>query len=532
MQRIITTAILIIVFGGVLLTSGYFYDELNDMKRWFLIVGSLILLIVCSLVPKGFSSLSRAIRSQMLCVGMSTIGLALAVQGIMQYMHVIASHNAYFPITGSFENPAGFAAAVCLMFPFAIHLMIHRECQLWHKLSGATAAAMMVTSVVMSQSRCGILALCMILAVMLAGMSGVRRNISKYRYLLLVVAVILVPCLLYALYNMKPDSANGRLFVWQVCLDMIRQRPLMGYGPSGFLTHYMPAQADYFAFHPDSPYIMLADNITHPFNEYVKLTVEYGFIGLLVSLLLLAALIRGAWLGGGNMRMVALAIVSALFVLCLFSYPFNYAISWFMTALLLLYATPKSLRRWLKRRYVRIVMSVVFMSLLSYSLYNMYYELKWAAISRRSLAGHTEQMLPHYEHMLPHMKDNHLFLYNYAADLNYIGRYDESLNITEACMRRCQDYDVQMLLADNLEHTGMTDSAIVAYYAASLMIPSRLIPLESLMNVYLSRADTLKADSIAQMILNKDVKVPSALTDEIIEKAVQTRRHEYRMHTN
>ena len=531
MHRIVTTAILILVSGGVLSTFGYFYDELNDVKRWFLIVGSLILLFVCSLMPKGFSNMFRAVRSQTFCVGMSVIGMVLSVQGILQYLHVFSSHNAYFPVTGSFENPAGFVAAVCIMFPFAIHLMIHRECQLWHKLLGATAATMMVTAVVMSQSRCGILALCMALTVMLASLPGVRRNISKYRYLLLVAAVIVVPCLLYALYNMKPDSANGRLFVWQVCIDMVCQRPLTGYGPSGFLTHYMPTQAGYFAFHPDSPYIMLADNITHPFNEYVKLAVEYGFIGLVVSLLLLAALIRGVWLGGGNMRMVALAIVSALFVLCLFSYPFNYAISWFMTALLLLYATTKSLRRWLKRRYVRIAMSVVFMSLLSYSLYNMYYELKWAAISRRSLAGRTEQMLPNYEHMLPHMKDNHMFLYNYAADLNYIGRYDESLKITEACMQRCLDYDVQMLLADNLEHTGNADSAIAAYSTASRMIPIRLVPLESMMDIYIGSADTLRADSIAQIILNSNVKVPSALTDDIIEKARQTKRHEYRMHT-
>ena len=276
---------------------------------------------------------------------------------------------------------------------------------------------------------------------------------------------------------------------------------------------------------------MLADNITHPFNEYVKLSVEYGFIGLLVSLLLLAALIRGAWLGGGKYRIVALAVMSALFVLCQFSYPFNYAISRFMTALLLLYAAPKSLRRWLKHQSVRIVMSVVFMSLLSYSLYNMYHELKWAAISRRSLIGHTEQMLPHYEHMLSHMKDNHMFLYNYAADLNYIGRYDESLKMTEACMQRCLDYDVQMLLADNLEHTGNTNSAIAAYSTASRMIPSRLIPLESMMDIYISNADTLRADSIAQIILNSNVKVPSALTDDIIETARQAKRHEYQMHT-
>jgi len=64
----------------------------------------------------------------------------------------------------------------------------------------------------------------------------------------------------------------------------------------------------------------------------------------------------------------------------------------------------------------------------------MYLDMKWAEMSKRSLAGQTERMLPYYEKMKPQMKHNPLFLYNYAAELNYIGRYEESLVITEECM--------------------------------------------------------------------------------------------------
>ncbi len=519
MQRTVTAAILFIMSGSVLLTSGYFYDELNDVKRWSVVVGSLLLLVVCSLMPKGFSSLFRAVRSSLFCVGMSVIGTVLSVQGVLQYLHVLASHNAYFHVTGSYENPAGFAVAVCVMFPFAVHLLSRRPSHLWQRLFGAVAAMVMVVAVVLSQSRSGILALCVSIGVMLTGVSEVRRWVLKYRYQVLAAVVLLVPCVLFGLYCMKPDSADGRLFIWRVCLDMIRESPLTGYGPSGFLTHYMPAQADYFSSHPDSQYMLLSDNITHPFNEYLKLTVKYGMVGLLASLLLLVMWIRGVWINGGKYRHVALSVMSVLFILCQFSYPFNYAISWFVAALSLLYASPESVFAWFSHRIRRSLLSAGFMTLLSYSFYNMYHELKWAAISRRSLAGYTEQMIPHYELMLPHMKDNHLFLYNYAADLNYIGSYDESMRLTKACTHLCLDYDVQMLLADNLEQTGRTDDAVAAYSIASLMIPNRLVPLESIMDIYLSLADTVRADSVAWVILGKRVKVPSAAVEQIMRDA-------------
>jgi hypothetical protein len=65
--------------------------------------------------------------------------------------------------------------------------------------------------------------------------------------------------------------------------------------------------------------------------------------------------------------------------------------------------------------------------------------------------------------MKPQMQHNPLFLYNYAAELNYIGRYEESLMITEECRLGWNDYDVQMLLADNLENTGQIDKTHIKW---------------------------------------------------------------------
>jgi O-antigen ligase len=86
---------------------------------------------------------------------------------------------------------------------------------------------------------------------------------------------------------MKQASADGRLFIWRVSMDMVKEFPLYGKGADGFTANYMPAQAAYFEAHPNSDYIRQATDNVHAFNEYLRIVCEYGFVGLL----LLAALL-------------------------------------------------------------------------------------------------------------------------------------------------------------------------------------------------------------------------------------------------
>ena len=48
----------------------------------------------------------------------------------------------------------------------------------------------------------------------------------------------------------------------------------------------MYTQAEYFANHPDSSYKLKASDNSHAFNEYLRIIVEYGIIGLILLFLL------------------------------------------------------------------------------------------------------------------------------------------------------------------------------------------------------------------------------------------------------
>ena len=495
----------------------------NDAKAYFMGIAVILLLLVYSVPRKGLYRLKKSLCSSYISLGFIPVCLMLSVYGLLQYFGVILSRHYAFPITGTYENPAGFAAVQAAFFPFALVLCLDKDRnRLIRWLAGLTTVACALT-IILSGSRAGLLAICAAAAVVLAFKTKVLSIFKTHKWLwIILIFVAVISSIL--LYRIKASSANGRLFVWSICWDMIKKRPLFGYGIGGIEKYYMDAQAAYFSMHPDSQYVMLADNVTHPFNEYIKLTVNYGLVGLTIALCLLALTIKRLFNSRENDKVIGLAVTASVLVMCQFSYPFHYAAVWFITAVAIipaLFKENEGKEEWETPKYLRITLPILFSILLAVVLRMMYLDLKWAEMSKRSLAGHTERMLPYYEKMKPQMQHNPLFLYNYAAELNYIGRYEESLIITEECKLGWNDYDVQMLLADNLENTGQIEDAIDAYRHAEDMIPCRFEPLESMMMLYLENGDTLKAMELAEEIINKPVKVQSFRVEQIKNAAKQ-----------
>ena len=115
-------------------------------------------------------------------------------------------------------------------------------------------------------------------------------NILQLRYFKLLSVMILVISVIGALllYHQKQNSANGRLLIWKVSCEMIKDKPIFGHGYGAFKVKYMDYQADYFKNNPNSIFAILADNVKHPFNEYIKIAVEFGIISLVtvVSLIM------------------------------------------------------------------------------------------------------------------------------------------------------------------------------------------------------------------------------------------------------
>ena len=152
---------------------------------------------------------------------------------------------------------------------------------------------------------------------------------------------------------------------------------------------------------------------------------------------------------------------------------------------------------------------------------NMYYDMKWAEISKRSIVGLADRMIKHYEGLELVKKKDPLFLYNYAAELNVLGDYQKSVDLTRRCAERWDDYDVQIMLASNYAYLHDKDNAVKSFDQASCMIPCRFEPLYGKMTVYVNCNDTINALRMANDIVEKPIKVRSGRVSFIVEYARQ-----------
>ena len=94
----------------------------NDSKAYFIGLTVSLIFIVSFVWRSGISHLINALHHPFLQIGITSVCLLLSVYGLLQYMVLIPSRHAAFLVTGTFENPAGFAAVQAAMFPFAFAL--------------------------------------------------------------------------------------------------------------------------------------------------------------------------------------------------------------------------------------------------------------------------------------------------------------------------------------------------------------------------------------------------------------------------
>jgi len=149
----------------------------------------------------------------------------------------------------------------------------------------------------------------------------------------------------------------------------------------------------------------------------------------------------------------------------------------------------------------------------------MYYEMKWTEISKRALQGRAGRMMPYYEDVERVIGKNPLFLYNYAAELNAVNKFQESLDVLSLCSKSWNEYNVQTLYIDNYYKMGQFENALKACDEAYYMVPSKFAPLYRKMLIYVASNDTVNAVRMASQILDKPVKIQSEELDKMISAA-------------
>ena len=108
---------------------------------------------------------------------------------------------------------------------------------------------------------------------------------SNFKKIILAASIFIIIFLsAFSLHSLKPDSANGRLLIWNISGMMIKDNSIFGIGYYRFETDYNIYQAEYFADNSDDYEELLADNVNRAHNEYLQIWSETGIIGLVLWL--------------------------------------------------------------------------------------------------------------------------------------------------------------------------------------------------------------------------------------------------------
>lgn len=221
----------------------------------------------------------------------SALSLWLAyesVLGIMQLLGIIVSHNSMCPMTGGFANsgPYGGFLAVCIAVVFAAAWRWRDSVNLYDRIlfwlsSVSGCLGIVVLPALMSST--GFVALVVSAVAFALTNTESKSYFKSHKWLILsVVAVAFVVGA--GAFCLKKDSALGRFHIWEMELRAIADKPLTGHGFGKALVAYGDAQAEYFETEErGQERVRIAGCPEYAFNEYLRMGMEFGILGLLLS---------------------------------------------------------------------------------------------------------------------------------------------------------------------------------------------------------------------------------------------------------
>lgn len=496
----------------ILTVSLYSFDKnISDyliMSKWFYTI--LIGLICLILLPimrflllkhkVEFNNISTCFIPYLFM----SVNLIVALYCILQLLKILPTTSSLFLATANFDNPAGISSSLSVTFPFFYYLK-HR-CKYSDTI---ILFVFLLNFAIFSilQTRTGILSIITIYFIMLL---KERKILFNNKLFALLIVLIITVVLIYIMTH-KTVSNRGRVLILSVCLQMFKEKPLFGFGLNGFQQNYMLYQAEYLK-DLSEPYTMLADNVSHPLNEFVRLGVNFGVIGIVVLAVLYLLVIIYYLRNKNFISFIGLLVLLSLSINSIFSYPFKYPIA----TLALIYAIyiifKKDIKRFLNNSLF--LLSVSICSLIVFTIYYPWFnsQKEWGKILYED-TGST--VIEKYEELSHVLGNNPAFLYNYSFVLFNNNLYEKAYEKASYSMDKWANYDTALLLGDiclkNLDY----GKAEEYYELASMMCPVKFVPLYGLFCLYLEQSDLEKMKVIGDEILTKKIKIRSSTIRQI-----------------
>jgi O-antigen ligase len=362
-------------------------------------------------------------------------------------------------------------------------------------------------------------------------------SVLQKRYIIPVITLILLFSLL-GLYKFKQGSADGRLLMWQVSCEMIKDKPFTGWGQGGFEANYANYQAEWFKSGRGTPQQeMVAGVPGAPFNELIRVGINYGLIAVILIVILLFILFINNFkflfknqknkikaLNIQTETIILRASLLSIIIFSQFSYSFDVA-PIIVTLIILLALLVNKLEYRLtvvNNKYfsfLRLTCSVIFL----FAVYNgaRQSEQQYKGLKCWKEAYELYQYCIYSDAAEEYRKANTYFPCNgqlkqmYGKCLAMDEQWDGALIVLEDAKQLRSNPILYNTLGNVYQKQKDYQGAEKAYKQASFVEPYKFYPQYLLAKMYNESGQYRKAKMTAKSLLGKEVKVSSSAIKEM-----------------
>ncbi len=456
------------------------------------------------------------------------VGIIESVVGLLQVYEVIPSNSIYFRVTGTFYNPAPYALLLSVIFSFSLSVSVfHKGFHILTRYLSYIACFLILNVIPFTYNRAswlGIVAGILLVLYYYLDTRGFIARLSRWTKAGILFLILISGIAgLVLLYNLKEDSSRGRLLIWKVSSNIIKDHPLTGIGYGRFRSEYNLYQADYFRNNHNQDEEMLADDVQLAFNDYLETIVETGIIGVgfLGFLIISVFLVLKYPIKTIIIYLIPFVII---LILALITYPVNSLTTkilfFFLVALVsreasyITYHLPIP-----KVIYISLLIGATLCIPLMVMQINKYQKYKvWLYATKAYENGYYSVSEDYFRQIYESLRFERFHSVMYADCLMQNMKYNEVIDILSKTRMVCPNYDLLILMGNGYRSINEYSDAEFNYREANYMEPGKILPEYLLIKLYYETGKTGKADSIADAISNTRIKIKSDSTQKLLKE--------------
>ena len=452
-------------------------------------------------------------------------GAIETVWGLCQVYGYTASNHSLYALTGSFYNPGPYSGFVAMCFPVCLHEWLKRGKGVGGYIAlGVLLLMLCVLPAGMSRSAW----IAAAVASAYIGWMHYRTQISAWirKHKVLTMGVVIAMSFAFCgAYQLKKDSADGRLLMWKVAVQAIQEKPLTGYGWDYVAGAYGAAQERYFS---KGDYTEQEEHVAgspeYVFNEYFQTAMAWGVPVLCVILLLVIVAMTGHHVSG-NYGLFGSMLSLAVFSFS--SYPFQFPL--FVAAFGLLVLT--GLSGWLRFFPVALLFPVGLCWCAGiYGGYVYFTHVqereavknRWQRVRMFYHSGAYTEAVESYKPFYEKMGWNARYLFELGHACHKAGKHEESNRYLKEALKVSGDPMILNIMGKNCQVEKRYQEAEHYLLRSVNRLPGRIYPYYLLFKLYDEMPEGKyvqeRKEWAARMVLEKEPKVQSTAIREMREE--------------